>query len=87
MVQARASVGRKYDQIRLEGLAFAGARGHELVEGGLDTVVYTGTLDVPAGSAIITHQGEWVRYSTPQGAEYIAVCLPAFSPATVHRDA
>ena len=47
----------------------------------------TGTLDVAAGSAVITHKGEWVRYSTPQGAEYIAVCLPAFSPGTVHRDA
>ena len=48
-----------------------------------------GTLDVHAGQAVITHGGEWVRYSTPgeQGAEeYIAVCLPAFSPATVHRD-
>lgn len=45
--------------------------------------------DVAAGQAIITHAGEWVRYSTPhpEGAEYIAVCLPAFSPATVHRDA
>lgn len=47
----------------------------------------TGTLDVAAGSAVITQKGEWVRYSTPQGAEYIAVCLPAFSPGTVHRDA
>ena len=47
-----------------------------------------GTLDVRAGQAIITHQGEWVKYSTPEpeGAEYIAVCLPAFSPTTVHRD-
>ena len=47
-----------------------------------------GTLDVRTGQAIITHPGEWVRYSTPEaeGAEYIAVCLPAFSPATVHRD-
>jgi len=47
-----------------------------------------GALDVRAGQAIITHAGEWVRYSTPEedGAEYIAVCLPAFSPATVHRD-
>lgn len=46
------------------------------------------TLRVQAGQAIITHAGEWVRYSTPHpdGAEYIAVCLPAFSPATVHRD-
>jgi mannose-6-phosphate isomerase-like protein (cupin superfamily) len=47
-----------------------------------------GTLDVRAGQAIITRRGEWVQYSTPEpeGAEYIAVCLPAFSPATVHRD-
>lgn len=49
----------------------------------------TGTLDVTAGQAVITHAGDWVRYSTPgaEGAEYIAVCLPAFSPETVHRDA
>jgi len=48
-----------------------------------------GTLDVYGGQAIATQPGEWVRYSTPEpdGAEYIAVCLPAFSPATVHRDA
>jgi mannose-6-phosphate isomerase-like protein (cupin superfamily) len=47
-----------------------------------------GELDVQAGQAVITHHGEWVRYSTPseEGAEYIAVCLPAFSPGTVHRD-
>lgn len=47
-----------------------------------------GVIDVRAGEAIITRPGEWVRYSTPEagGAEYIAVCLPAFSPATVHRD-
>ena len=47
-----------------------------------------GTMDVRAGQAIVTEPGEWVRYSTPEsdGAEYIAVCLPAFSPATVHRD-
>jgi mannose-6-phosphate isomerase-like protein (cupin superfamily) len=46
-----------------------------------------GALDVQAGQAVIAHPGEWVRYSTPQpeGAEYIAVCLPAFSPETVHR--
>ena len=44
---------------------------------------------VSAGQAIIMSRGEWVRYSTPgsQGAEYIAICLPAFSPGTVHRDA
>jgi mannose-6-phosphate isomerase-like protein (cupin superfamily) len=44
--------------------------------------------DILAGEAIITHKGEWIRYSTPneEGAEYIAVCLPAFSPDIVHRD-
>jgi mannose-6-phosphate isomerase-like protein (cupin superfamily) len=48
-----------------------------------------GQMDVRAGQAVITHHGEWVRYSTPepQGAEYIAVCLPAFAIDTVHRDA
>jgi mannose-6-phosphate isomerase-like protein (cupin superfamily) len=48
-----------------------------------------GTLDVRAGQAVVTSPGEWVRYSTPEpgGAEYVAVCLPAFSPDTVHRDA
>ena len=47
-----------------------------------------GVLDVQVGQAVVTSPGEWVRYSTPEadGAEYIAVCLPAFSPATVHRD-
>ncbi len=47
-----------------------------------------GSVDVSAGQAVISHKGEWVRYSTPtdEGAEYIAVCLPAFSPGTVHRD-
>ena len=45
-------------------------------------------MDVRAGQAVVSHPGEWVRYSSPEpeGAEYIAVCLPAFSPATVHRD-
>jgi mannose-6-phosphate isomerase-like protein (cupin superfamily) len=61
------------------------------------TVVLRGTLrvehaagafDVRAGQAIVASPGEWVRYSTPEaeGAEYVAVCLPAFSPAAVHRD-
>jgi ethanolamine utilization protein EutQ (cupin superfamily) len=45
-----------------------------------------GVVDVAAGQAVITHAGEWVQYSTPDGAEYVAVCLPAFSPSTVHRD-
>jgi len=45
-------------------------------------------LDVAAGQAVIAHRGEWIRYSTPfpGGAEYIALCLPAFSPDTMHRD-
>ncbi len=49
----------------------------------------TGALDVNAGQAVIVQAGEWVRYSTPgaEGAEYFAICLPAFSPETVHRDA
>jgi len=48
-----------------------------------------GAFDVRAGQAVIAHAGEWVRYSSPEadGAEYIAVCLPAFAPDTVHRDA
>ena len=47
-----------------------------------------GIMDVAAGQAVVTAPGEWIRYSTPDpgGAEYIAVCLPAFSPATVRRD-
>ena len=48
-----------------------------------------GAFDVRAGQAIVAKPGEWIRYSSPEqgGAEYIAVCLPAFSPDTVHRDA
>jgi|SRR6185312_5121160 len=45
-----------------------------------------GVLEVAAGQAVISNKGEWVRYSTPEGAEYIAVCVPAFSPETVKRD-
>jgi uncharacterized cupin superfamily protein len=45
-----------------------------------------GTLEVPAGQGVLVRGGEWVRYATPDGAEYVAVCLPAFSPDTVHRD-
>jgi ethanolamine utilization protein EutQ len=49
----------------------------------------SGVLDVRVGQAVVAHPGEWIRYSTPQadGAEYVAICVPAFSPATVHRDA
>lgn len=48
----------------------------------------SGSIEVRAGQAIVTAPGEWVRYSTPEpdGAEYIAICLPAFTPATVNRD-
>ena len=47
-----------------------------------------GVLDVHAGQAVVAKRGEWVRYSTPsaEGAEYVAICVPAFSPETVHRD-
>lgn len=49
----------------------------------------TGAVEVSAGQALIARKGEWVRYSSPgpDGAEYLAVCVPAFSPDTVHRDA
>jgi mannose-6-phosphate isomerase-like protein (cupin superfamily) len=59
-----------------------------VLKGALRVTHKTGTLDVQAGQAITTRAGEWVQYSTPdpEGAEYIAVCLPAFSPGTVHRD-
>ena len=46
-----------------------------------------GVTEVKAGQAIIARKGEWVRYSTPEGAEYMAICVPAFTPDTVHRDA
>ncbi len=47
-----------------------------------------GVLDVRAGQAVVTRPGEWIRYSSPEaeGAEYVAVCVPAFSPTTVHRE-
>jgi hypothetical protein len=46
-----------------------------------------GVMEVRACQAIITEPGEWVRYSTPEGADYIAICTPAFTPETVHRNA
>jgi mannose-6-phosphate isomerase-like protein (cupin superfamily) len=60
-----------------------------VLNGSLRVTTKDGVLDVAAGEAVITHKGEWVQYSTPgaDGAEYIAVCLPAFSMDTVHRDA
>lgn len=59
-----------------------------VLKGTLRVTSKTGAIDVHAGQAVITHPGEWVKYSTPgpEGAEYIAVCAPAFSPDTVHRD-
>ena len=59
-----------------------------VLKGMLRVKTQEGTLDVRAGQAVIAHRGEWVQYSSPEegGAEYIAVCLPAFSPDTVHRD-
>jgi mannose-6-phosphate isomerase-like protein (cupin superfamily) len=60
-----------------------------VLKGSLRVTSKSGVIDVAAGQAVITHKGEWIQYSTPgpEGAEYIAVCLPAFSPNTVHRDA
>jgi len=59
-----------------------------VLRGTLVVTTREGELHVQAGEAVIAHPGEWVQYSTPgeEGAEYIAVCLPAFSPETVHRD-
>ena len=59
-----------------------------VLKGALRVTHKAGVLDVKAGQAVITHAGEWVQYSTPHpgGAEYIAICLPAFSLQTVHRD-
>ena len=59
-----------------------------VLHGMLRVTSKTISLDIHAGEAVIAHKGEWIQYSTPgpEGAEYIAVCLPAFSPETVHRD-
>ncbi|MBL1213962.1 MAG: cupin domain-containing protein [Ignavibacteriae bacterium] len=59
-----------------------------VLKGKINVKVEDKNYEVKAGQAIITKAGEWVQYSTPEpgGAEYIAVCLPAFSPDTVHRD-
>jgi mannose-6-phosphate isomerase-like protein (cupin superfamily) len=60
-----------------------------VLRGMLRVSTKTETVDVRAGQAVIVHAGEWVQYSTPEpdGAEYVAVCMPAFSMDTVHRDA
>jgi mannose-6-phosphate isomerase-like protein (cupin superfamily) len=58
-----------------------------VLQGSLRVETRAGITDVAAGQAVIAPKGEWVRYSTPAGpAEYISVCVPAFSPDTVHRD-
>lgn len=59
-----------------------------ILKGMLRVKTKNDTLDIKEGEAVITHKGEWVQYSSPgsEGAEYIAVCIPAFSPDTVHRD-
>ena len=57
-----------------------------VLQGTLLVVHREGKIEVKAGQAVIAHRGEWVQYSTPHGAEYIAICLPAFSPDTVKRD-
>jgi len=54
--------------------------------GSVRVATRSGVIDVGAGQAVIVNRGEWVQYSTPDGAEYIAICLPAFSMDTVHRD-
>ncbi len=58
-----------------------------VLKGAMRVESHDGILEVKAGQAVMTRAGEWVRYSTPDGAEYVAICLPAFSPDTVHRDA
>jgi mannose-6-phosphate isomerase-like protein (cupin superfamily) len=58
-----------------------------VIEGMLRVEHEGGSIDIEAGQAVIAHAGEWVRYSTPNGAKYVAVCVPAFHPDTVHRDA
>ncbi|MFP5247050.1 MAG: cupin domain-containing protein [Thermoanaerobaculia bacterium] len=60
-----------------------------VLRGTLRVATRDGSTDVHAGEAILVHAGEWVQYSTPgaEGAEYVAICLPAFSMDTVHRDA
>jgi ethanolamine utilization protein EutQ (cupin superfamily) len=59
-----------------------------VLRGALHVETREGTVHVEAGQAVVAEKGQWVRYSTPEadGAEYIAICLPAFSPQTVHRD-
>ena len=57
-----------------------------VLAGSLRVTSRDGVIDVAPGQAVIAARGEWVQYSTPEGAEYVAVCQPAFSPTLVHRD-
>lgn len=59
-----------------------------VLKGSIHLEYESGECDIAAGQAVVTEPGEWVRYSTPNpdGAEYVAICLPAFSPTAVHRD-
>lgn len=57
-----------------------------VLDGALHVQYEGGAMEVKAGQAVVTRKGEWVRYSTPGGAQYVAICVPAFAPATVHRD-
>ena len=57
-----------------------------VLQGNIEVEHAGGVLRVNAGQAVMTKAGEWVRYRTPEGAKYVSVCLPAFSPNTVHRD-
>ncbi|HRF60964.1 MAG TPA: hypothetical protein PLH94_13755 [Fimbriimonadaceae bacterium] len=57
-----------------------------VLRGVLHVHTEAGTLEVREGQAVVARKGEWVQYGTPEGADYIAVCVPAFSPDTVHRD-
>jgi ethanolamine utilization protein EutQ (cupin superfamily) len=58
-----------------------------VLSGELEARHRAGVVTVKAGEAVIARAGEWVQYATPNGAQYIAVCLPAFAPDIVHRDA
>jgi hypothetical protein len=60
-----------------------------VLHGLLRVITKSGTIDIVSGQAFIANRGEWIQYSTPEtgGAEYISVCIPAFSPENVHRDA
>jgi len=57
-----------------------------VLDGAMNVEYEGGVMEVTAGQAVVTRKGEWIRYSTPGGAQYVAICLPAFSPDTVHRD-